>query len=92
MADDNGRGEESDPVALDIEQAVAELLKDAGPVLAHHVQHWSAARVPGNMSEDLRCLFGQVCHNLLSSLIPLEYNSLECHMRIPHAYMRQVCA
>lgn len=68
VTEDNGAGEEQKAVALDIEQAVGELIKDAGPVFAHHVQHWSQATVPENVSEQLDELFGQVQHSLMSSL------------------------
>lgn len=61
--EDSGTGEEKRSVPLDIEQATGALIKEVGPVYSHHVEHWSAAKIPAKMSAQLHELFGQVPHH-----------------------------
>jgi hypothetical protein len=45
---------------LDVVKAVGEVVKDAGPTYLHHVEHWSAAELPANITNEMETLYGQV--------------------------------
>jgi hypothetical protein len=53
-------GENGPECMMDVEEAVAELVKDAGPTILRHLEDWSSVKLPDGAIQELEELFGEV--------------------------------